>query len=80
MGGLRFSEEAILSTVAEHTPPTELLTIQAAAERLGVHTWALRRAVKRGDVPSYRGFNSRRLVRLSEVLATIEATRLGGGQ
>lgn len=59
-------------------PAESLLTIQAAAAQLGVHAWALRRAVKRGDVASYKGFNSRRLVRLSEVLVVIEASRMGG--
>lgn len=58
--------------------PEKLHPIGAAAEILGVHAWALRRAVKRGDVPSYRAFNSRRLVRISEVLAAIGATRQGG--
>jgi excisionase family DNA binding protein len=59
--------------------PEKLLTISETAEALGIHTWQLRRAVKRGDVPSYAPFNSRRLVRLSEVLAFIEASRKGGG-
>jgi excisionase family DNA binding protein len=57
-----------------------LCTIQEAAERLNVHLWALRRAVKRGDIPSYTPFNSRRLVRLSEVVAFIDAQRRGGAE
>ena len=63
---------------ASTAEPESLLTIQAAAERLGVHTWALRRAVKAGTIPAYAPFNSRRLVRLSEVLAIINATKVGG--
>lgn len=55
-----------------------LLTIQQAAKELGVHTWALRRAVKSGAVPAYQPFNSRRLVRLSEVAAAINASKIGG--
>lgn len=58
--------------------PQPLLTIKEAAQRLGVHEWALRRAVKRGDIPAYTPFNSRKLVRLSEVIAVIEASKVGG--
>ena len=58
--------------------PEKLINIQTAAKVLGVHSWALRRAIKRGEVPSYTPFNSRRLVRLSEVVAFIEASRKGG--
>lgn len=53
-----------------------LLTIKAAAEKLGVHEWALRRAIKAGTIPSYTPFNSRKLVRLSEIIAVVEASRL----
>ena len=67
------------STSLEGTSaPEKLINIQTAAKALGVHSWALRRAIKRGDVPSYTPFNSRRLVRLSEVIAFIEASRMGG--
>jgi hypothetical protein len=65
-----------------HTPETAdvepLIPINAAAIALGLHTWKLRRAIKAGLVPSYRVFNSRRLVRLSEVIAVIDASRQGG--
>lgn len=50
------------------------VSIVQAAEALGVHKWALRRAVKTGLIPSYQPFNSRKLVKLSEVVAFIEAT------
>ena len=56
-----------------------LLPINHAAAALGLHTWKLRRAIKAGLVPSYTLLNSRRLVRLSEVVAVIEASRAGGG-
>lgn len=55
------------------------LTLQQAAERLGVHVWALRRAVKSGMVPAYAPFNGRKLVRLSEVVAAVNASKVGGG-
>lgn len=59
--------------------PEKLLTIADAAKALGVHVWALRRAVKAGTIPSYAPFNCRKLLRLSEVVAAIEATKAGGG-
>ncbi|MBU2534449.1 MAG: hypothetical protein KKB37_17045 [Alphaproteobacteria bacterium] len=56
----------------------KFLTLSDAADQLGVHLWALRRAVKRGAIPTYSPFNKRKLVRLSEVVAVIEAARQGG--
>lgn len=56
----------------------KLLTIVEAAEVLGCHYWQLQRAVKRGDIPSYSPFNSRRLIKLSDVEDFIEASRQGG--
>lgn len=55
-----------------------LLTIQQAAKELGVYVWALRRAVKAGTIPAYQPFNRRKLVRLSEVVAAINASKIGG--
>ncbi|MER9680369.1 hypothetical protein NKJ23_13700 [Mesorhizobium sp. M0184] len=54
------------------------LTILQAAKTLGVHPWALRRAAKAGTIPAYTLLNSRKLVRLSEVIAAINASRIGG--
>jgi len=59
--------------------PEKLVTLDVAAEKLGVHLWALRRAVKAGTIPAYAPFNGRKLVRLSEVIAAIEASKIGGG-
>jgi excisionase family DNA binding protein len=71
--------------IAEITnkPPMEfgvepLLTVQYAAKALGIHVWALRRAVKAGTIPAYAPFNGRKLVRLSEVIAYIDSCRQGG--
>lgn len=61
----------------EYVPKDEpLSTIKAAAYSLNLPTWKLRRAVKLGLVPSYALLNSRRLVRISEVVAAL--TRMGG--
>lgn len=58
--------------------PEKLINIQTAAKILGVHSWALRRAVKSGTIPAYTPFNSRKLVKLSEVMAYIDSCRQGG--
>jgi excisionase family DNA binding protein len=60
--------------------PEKLINIQTAAKELGVHTWALRRAISSGAIPAYTPFNSRKLVKLSEVLAYIDACRQGGAK
>ncbi|MGZ2374077.1 putative site-specific integrase-resolvase [Sinorhizobium medicae] len=58
--------------------PEKLITLKDAAGIIGVHLWALRRAVKRGAIPAYTPFNKRKLVRLSEVVAYIDSCRQGG--
>lgn len=51
--------------------PELLLLIKEAAETLGLPYWKLNRAVRQNLVPSYTLLNSRRYVRVSEVLACI---------
>lgn len=58
--------------------PEKLINIQTAAKALGVHSWALRRAINSGAIPAYCPFNSRKLVKLSEVVAYIDSCRSGG--
>lgn len=58
--------------------PEKLITIKEAAEALGAKYWHVQRAVKRGDIPSYTPFNSRKLVKLAEVVAYIDTCRQGG--
>jgi hypothetical protein len=60
-------------------PVEQLRTVKQAAADLGLPYFKLNRAVKNGLIPHYSLYNSRRLVRVSEVLAVIEATRDGGG-
>lgn len=59
--------------------PEKLVNIQTAAKALGVHSWALRRAINSGAIPAYTPFTSRKLVKLSEVVAYIDSCRQGGG-
>lgn len=54
------------------------LDVAAGSQGIGVHPWALRRAVKSGTIPAYQPFNGRRLVRLTEVVAAITAPKIGG--
>jgi len=74
--------DALFQAPGQHSAPgtraERLLTINEAAEAIGCHVWQLRRAVRRGDIPSFTPFNSRKLVKLSEVVAYIDATRQGG--
>jgi hypothetical protein len=51
--------------------PEKLYTIQETAALLNIYPWKLRRAVKKRLIPSYTLLNSRRLVRLSEVVAAM---------
>lgn len=60
--------------------PEKLVNIQTAAKALGVHPWALRRAIKSGAIPAYTPFTSRKLVKLSEVVAYIDSCRQGGAE
>jgi len=60
--------------------PEKLITIAIAANGVGAFYWQLQRAAKRGDIPSYKPFSSRRLVKLCEVVAFIEASRQGGAK
>ena len=55
-----------------------LVTLKDAAERLGLPYFKVQRAARAGLIPTYFVYNSRRLVRLSEVVAVINGTRQGG--
>ena len=63
---------------AERPPAEPLRTFDQAASFLNLPVWKLRRAANAGIFPTYKLANSRRLVRLSEVVAAINATREGG--
>jgi hypothetical protein len=58
--------------------PEKLLTIKAAAAALGLPTFKVNRAARAGLIPTYTLLNSRRLVRLSEIIAVINSTRSEG--
>jgi predicted site-specific integrase-resolvase len=59
-----------------HTEP--FVTIKQAASKIGVHYWLLLKVVNSGAVPVYTLGNARKRVRLSEVVAYVEASRTGG--
>lgn len=58
--------------------PEKLLNFNEAAHAIGVKVWQIRRAAKAGAIATYSPFNSRRLVKLSEVVAYIDSCRQGG--
>ena len=60
--------------------PEKLLTFKAAADALGIPYFKIQRAARTRLFPTYWLLNGRRLLRLSEVVAAIEATREGGDQ
>jgi hypothetical protein len=51
------------------------LTLKQAAFELNLPYFKLQRAAKKGLIPTYRFLNGRPLVRLSEVVAAIEASQ-----
>jgi predicted site-specific integrase-resolvase len=63
-------------------PTTEpYRTIAQASKLIGVPVYALRRAAKRGDIPMYRPFSGRWVVKLSEVEAAIrQSVNAGSSQ
>ena len=83
-----FSEEEMMDTLyqipgiycASGASPEKLLTFKEAANAIGAKEWQVRRAVKAGRIPAYTPFNSRRLVKLSEVVAYIDSCRQGGAE
>jgi hypothetical protein len=64
--------------IEKSNTPEKLHTIKEAAGYLNLPYWKLQRAVKADLVRSYTLLNSRRLVRLSEVVQFIESSRLVG--
>jgi len=65
-------------TTPDYSKPEKLLSLKEAAEQLGLPYFKLQRAARAGLVPTYSVYNSRRLVRLSELLAVIDGSRQGG--
>jgi hypothetical protein len=56
----------------EKNEPEPFYTLKQAAKILNVKYWLLLRAAGIGLFPTYTFFNTRRLVRLSEVAAAVE--------
>jgi hypothetical protein len=58
----------------------KFITLREAGEALGIPYYKIRKAAKLRLFPVYHFGNSRMLVRLSEVIAAIERSRVGGEQ
>jgi excisionase family DNA binding protein len=56
----------------------QYFTLKQAASKLGLPYFKLQRATKAGLIPTHRILNGRRLIRLSEIVAAIEASRKMG--
>ena len=64
-------------TLPEPATPEPFITLKEAAEILKLPYFKIQRAAKEGTIPTYRLFNGRPLVRLTEIIIIIERTRLG---
>jgi len=53
-------------------------TFKEAARQLNLPYHQIQRAAKKGLIPSYRLLGRRPVVRVSEVIAVIEASKVGG--
>ncbi len=58
----------------------KLVTLRQAATALGLPYYKVQRAAKTRVFETYTIYNSRRLVRLSEVIAAIQRSANGGSQ
>lgn len=57
---------------------SKFLTLKQAAGETGLPYHKLQRAAKRGLIPTYRIMDGRPLVRVSDIVATLEASKKGG--
>ena len=62
------------------TKAERLLTYRATAEALGVPYFKIQRAARAKLFPTYQLLNGRRLLKLSEVVVAIDASREGGAE
>lgn len=67
-------------TQFQHQAFEPLHTLQDAAHLYKVKYWHLQREAKRGSFPIYRVGNGRIRVRLSEIEAYVQRSRVGAGQ
>lgn len=58
--------------------PEKLIPLAKAAEAVGAKYWQLQRLARAGHIPLYYPYNSRPLVKLSEIVAYIDSCRKGG--
>lgn len=66
-----------MHSVKLHRPEERYFTLREAAQSLGLPYHTIQRGCRRGVFPSYR-IGGRIRVRLSEIIAVIEASRRGG--
>ena len=72
------SSEALSPVVASATSPRELLTVDQAAEFLGVHHQTLRGYIKNGKLPAYRLAGEKVLrIKREDLMALLEPVAVG---
>jgi predicted site-specific integrase-resolvase len=57
----------------------KLVTLKEASEALGLPMFKFYRAAKAGQIPTYTLFNSRKYVKLREIVEIIEKSRTSAG-
>ncbi|QEL24835.1 helix-turn-helix domain-containing protein [Bosea sp. F3-2] len=57
----------------------KLITLKEASEALGLPIFKFYRAAKAGQIPTYRLFNSRKYVKLREIIEIIEKSKTSVG-
>lgn len=62
------------------TSAEAFVTLNVASKTSGIALFKLQRAAARGLIPTYRFYNRRILVRISEVFAAVEDSRMGGAK
>jgi hypothetical protein len=69
--------EAVLETIEmqlEQTVKEQLLTMKAAADALGLPYFKIQRAAGKGLIPTYSLLNSRKYVKLQDILSRMATT------
>lgn len=59
----------------DHKKLDKLMTFKEASDELGLPAYKFARAAKRGLIPTYSIFNSRKYVKLRDIIEIIESSR-----
>lgn len=62
-----------MQSISNPADPNQLLTFRDAAAALGIPYFKIQRAARAGAIPTYSLFNSRKYVRLGDILDVMSA-------